>query len=278
MIDLSCHLLEGVEGGPESFQGSLEMCRRAVGDGVRTVVATPRWAAQAAAPPLSFAECEGQLSRLRREMGGALGLKLGFALQFGAHLPGLIEKYGARLTLGGAGTHVLVALPALEVPEGAEEVWAAIARLGLTPVVGRPECSSGLRHAPERLDAWVEAGAVVQLDAASVGGTYGREAQRFAWRCIERYAAASAVVIASNAREAGAQRPTLKSAAEEAARKLGTRRALALVEKTPAQIIGEANRAAHSSSSSRPPRVNLTRALEAALRSLLAPKTLPEES
>ena len=276
MIDLSCHLLEGVEGGPESFQGSLEMCRRAVGDGVRTIVATPRWAAHAAAPPLPFAECERQLSRLRREMGDALGLKLGFALQFGAHLPGLIEKYGARLTLGGAGTHVLVALPALDVPREAEEVWAAVARLGLTPVVGRPECSSGLRHAPERLDRWVEAGAVVQLDAASVGGTYGREAQRFAWRCIERYAAASAVVIASNARESGAQRPSLKSAAEGAARKTGTRRARALVEQTPAQIIGEANRAAHSSS--RPPGVNLTRALAAALRSLLAPKTLPEES
>lgn len=275
MIDLSCHLLEGVEGGPESFQGSLEMCRRAAGDGVRTLVATPRWAAHAAAPPLSFAECERQLSRLRRETGGTLGFKLGFVLQFGAHLPGLVEKYGARLTLGGAGTHVLVALPALDVPRGAEEVWAAIARLGFTPVVARPECSAGLRRAPERLDRWVEAGAVVQLDAASVGGTYGREAQRFAWRCVKRYGASNAVVIASNARESGPNRPSLKSAAQEAARKTGTRRALALVEQTPAQIIGEAGRAAHGS---RPRRVNLTRSLAAALRSLLAPKTLPEES
>ena len=276
MIDLSCHLLEGVEGGPESFQGSLEMCRRAVGDGVRTIVATPRWAAQAVAPPLSFDECERRLSRLRRELGGALGLKLGFALQFGAHLPGLVEKYGARLTLGGAGTHVLVALPALDVPEEAEEVWAAIAQLGFTPVVGRPECSSGLRHAPRVSTLGSRRGAVVQLDAASLGGAYGREAQRFAWRCIERYGAANAVVIASNAREAGAHHPSLRSAAEEAARKTGTRRALALVEQTPAQIIGEANRAARSSS--RPPRVNLTGALTAALRSLLARKTLPEES
>lgn len=276
MIDLCCHLLDGVEGGPESFEGSLELCRRALGEGVRTVVATPRWAADADEPPLPFEECERRLARLRRETGGALRLRLGFVLRFGAGLPSLVERHGSRVTLGGGGTHLLVALPALEVPEGAEEVWAALALKGLTPVVARPECSLGLRREPERLDRWVEAGAVVQLDAASVCGAYGREVRRFAWRCLERYGAANAV-LASNAREAGAsssRRPPLKQAAEEVARKAGTRRALALVEETPAQIIGEAARL----NTHRRPRLDPDRPWAAALRSLLTPRTLPEES
>jgi protein-tyrosine phosphatase len=274
MIDLCCHLLEGAEGGPESFRGSLELCRQAVADGVLTVVATPRWPSDSVAPPLAFAECEERLARLRREMGDALRLKLGFALQFGAGLPALIEKYGSLITLGGVGSHVLVALPSLDVPTEAEEVWAAVRRLGFTPVIARPECSLGLRREPKRLDRWVEAGAVVQLDAASVTGAHGREVWRFAGRCVERYGAGS-VVIASNARESWAgRRPSLRQAAEEAARKIGTRRALALVEKTPAQIIGEAGPTAHKR-----PRVNLSRTFWAnTLRSLLAPKTLPEES
>jgi protein-tyrosine phosphatase len=41
MIDLHNHLLYGMDDGPETLEESLEMCRIAWGDGIRTVVATP---------------------------------------------------------------------------------------------------------------------------------------------------------------------------------------------------------------------------------------------
>src|SRR4051812_26285125 len=41
MIDLHCHLLPGIDDGPRDIDGSLKMARRAVREGIRTVIATP---------------------------------------------------------------------------------------------------------------------------------------------------------------------------------------------------------------------------------------------
>jgi protein-tyrosine phosphatase len=41
VIDLHCHILPGVDDGPESVDESLAMAKRAAEDGIRTIVATP---------------------------------------------------------------------------------------------------------------------------------------------------------------------------------------------------------------------------------------------
>ena len=41
MIDLHCHILHGVDDGPQSIEESLTMARTAVNDGIHSVVATP---------------------------------------------------------------------------------------------------------------------------------------------------------------------------------------------------------------------------------------------
>lgn len=235
MIDLCCHLFEGTDdGGRGGFDERLEVCRLSLAEGVRAVVATLRWPAGATTPPGAFADFELSLARLQEESGGALRLRPGFVFEFGEGLPNLAEKYGSKLALGG-GTHLLVSLPALKTPAGAEGVWDALAGLGFRTVIARPECSTSLRLNPERLDRWVAGGVVAQLDAASVVGAYGREARRFAWRCLRSYPSGR-VVVAS-----GQRRASLGRAAGEIAKKIGRRRALDLVERTPADILGEAS-------------------------------------
>jgi len=41
MIDLHSHILPGLDDGPSGLEESLDMCRVAYGDGIRTIVATP---------------------------------------------------------------------------------------------------------------------------------------------------------------------------------------------------------------------------------------------
>ena len=41
MIDLHCHILPNLDDGPSSIDESLAMARRAVEDGIHTIVATP---------------------------------------------------------------------------------------------------------------------------------------------------------------------------------------------------------------------------------------------
>ena len=41
MIDLHCHILPGIDDGPELLDESIEMCRIAVNDGISKVACTP---------------------------------------------------------------------------------------------------------------------------------------------------------------------------------------------------------------------------------------------
>src|SRR5688572_23198151 len=109
MIDLRSHILDGTPCGPASFAESLEMCRTAVEDGVKIIVATPRWEVGDTEPPLPFEECRRKLNCLEMEMQGALSFKLGFGLQFSLELPRLVERHGSMLTLAGK-RHLLISL------------------------------------------------------------------------------------------------------------------------------------------------------------------------
>ncbi len=237
MIDLHCHILDGMNCGPESFDESIEICHQALESGVRTIVATPRWEAQPKGPPLPFAECRRKLDHLQHTVRGALSLRLGFMLRFSPHLPALVEQYGSRLTLGG-GRYVLVSLPALSTPTETEEVWEGLARRGCSVVVAHPECSLAIRRDPSRLERWVIAnGIMLQIDAASIIGAYGRDVQRFAVLCVRKYK--GRVVVASNVHNASSYRKSFGGAREELVKTFGRGYAQALTSETPARIIGD---------------------------------------
>lgn len=211
------------------------MCHQAVANGVRTIVATPRWDAQSLEPPLAPLDCEHKLKRLRLEMGGALSLKLGFLIRFRVDLAQLLERYGRAVTIGG-GRYVLVSLPSLRTPEETEAVWDAVRQIGYCVIVARPECSPVLRHNSQRLGQWVASGVKLQLDAASVTGAHGREVQNFAFACVRTYQD-SGVVVASSARDGQMRRTSLALAREALVKRFGARVARQLLTETPQAII-----------------------------------------
>jgi protein-tyrosine phosphatase len=236
MIDLRCHILDGTPCGPDSFSESLAMCRVAIADGVRTMVATPRWEAGRAEPPLAFEKCRRKLERLEAETRGVLSLKLGFAFQFSTELPGLVNRYGSKLALAGK-QHLLISLPSVGMPLEVEDVWKALARAGFSILDAHPECNTVLRREPARLARWVSEGVRLQVDTASVAGTHGREVRRFALECLRQYE--GRIVIASNVRQGANKNSSLGKVFEELTGSIGARQARSFMKETPAALIGD---------------------------------------
>lgn len=236
MIDIRSHILDGTSCGPKSFAESLEMCRAAIDDGVRTMVTTPRWEAGRTEPPIPFDECRRKLKRLEAETRGILSLKLGFALQFSLELPALVGRYGTELALAGK-RHLLISLPSIEVPSEVEGVWEALSRAGFFVVLSHPECNTVLRRDTARLTRWVSEGLMLQVDAASVAGTHGREVRRFALELLRKFEGRA--VVASNTRRSANQKSSLGNAREGLIGSVGERFALRLTKETPAAIISD---------------------------------------
>jgi protein-tyrosine phosphatase len=255
MIDLSCHLLEGTGCGPDSVEESVEMCRLAEEAGVRTIVATPCWEAGATSPPVPLAECCRKLDSLRERVGSQLALKFGFMFQYSADIPALTDTFGAVLALG-QGRHLLISLPATQLPRDMEKTWDELARRGYSVVLARPECSPALRSQRDRLDEWVRRGAKIQIAAASVTGGHGRTVKQFAMESFNAYG--ESVVLATRARSARASDFILGHAKEAVAKKFGASRAHASVNSTPLEIIGavperSSSTSGSNSSAARPP-------------------------
>lgn len=235
MIDLRSHILDGTPCGPDSFADSVKMCKASVADGVATIVATPRWKAGCAEPPLPFDDCLVKVERLESEMRGALSIRLGFALQFSGGLPDLAARHGAKLALDGK-RHLLVSLPSVEAPSEAEGVWRALAQGGFSVVLSHPECNAVLRRDASRLARWVAEGITLQIDAASVTGAHGREVRRFAVECLRKFS--GRVAVASNARRGQERKSSLGRAREVLGGSVGAAQASAFVRETPAALIG----------------------------------------
>ena len=210
------------------------MCRLAIEDGAKTIVATPHWEANASESPAFISACKQKLDRLQQALQGRLSLELGFLMKFSPDLDAFVEKYNTVFTLGG-GRCLLVTMSSLQKPEEARKVWKRLKERGYSVLLSRPECNLRLRRSPQILIDWSKIGVHLQLDSASITGAHGREVQRFAWDCLKMFP--NTTVIASGPRRQNQRAVSLGEAREQLAKKNWTAHARRLLWETPARII-----------------------------------------
>ena len=88
-------------------------------------------------------------------------------------------QLGAKGPLTGLNrtSHLLVEFPSTQIPAAAESVFHELGVLGVTPVIAHPERNLVFAEQPGKLARFVELGALVQITAGSLLGTFGRRAQ-----------------------------------------------------------------------------------------------------
>ena len=184
MIDLHSHILPGVDDGVRTVQEALALARAAVADGVRVLAATPHVREDY---PTSADTMERLVAEVRdrlREESIPLDLRTGGEVALD-RLELLGEDEIRRFGLGGNPSYLLVEFPYVGWPLAVEQQVAELKERGVTAVLAHPERNSDVQARPERLRGAVEAGALVQLTAASVDGRLGRPTRATAFALLE---------------------------------------------------------------------------------------------
>jgi protein-tyrosine phosphatase len=164
MIDLHSHLLPGVDDGSPTVEVSVPVLQQFAADGVECVVLTPHLiASRAAVAP--YEKHRAILATLRAAAPPAPELRLGWEIMLDE--PN-VDLRAPHLALGGAGA-VLVEFPRRAVPVRATDELARIRSSGLVPVLAHPERYWGCTT--ETVVKWRAAGAVIQMDTASLRGS-----------------------------------------------------------------------------------------------------------
>jgi protein-tyrosine phosphatase len=184
VIDLHSHILPGIDDGVATLDEARSLARAAVSEGVTAIAATPhvradyptrveQMEAGVAALNADFAEQGIELEVLH---GGELDLEF---------LAGLSDDELRRFSLGQTGRYLLVEFPYVGWPLALETTLFDLRIRGFEAVLAHPERNAEVQGRPTRLQALVDAGAVVQVTAASLDGRFGRSARGTALALVE---------------------------------------------------------------------------------------------
>lgn len=186
MIDLHCHLLPGVDDGPETMEESLAMAQTAVAQGITHLLCTPhhnngRYENPKASIIAAVAELQAALDTAAIPLTVLEGQEVRVTGE-------LIEDLTADnlLFTDLNDTYLLIEFPSADVPAYSETLLFELRGLGKIPVIVHPERNRYFMEDPDRLIPYLDMGCLAQLTAPSIVGIFGKKIQKIAHQMVER--------------------------------------------------------------------------------------------
>jgi len=226
MVDIHCHLLPGLDDGPETMEESVKMAEMALADGITHIAATPH------ANEVYAYDDERNL-RLREELAKKLDarLHLGAGCDFHLTYENLEAAWASptRFTINQK-SYLLLEFADFALPPFLDQALARLQQAGLKLIVTHPERNPLLRSSPERLHGWIAAGCTVQITGMSLSGGFGQAAERAALRFLD---ANWVHFVSSDAHNLRRRPPRLRQAYDFVAARRGPEVAQALFHDNP---------------------------------------------
>ncbi len=197
MIDTHCHLLPRLDDGPSSDADAVALAEELVQAGATTIVCTPHFNRRY---PTDHEVARERLTYMRTLLADSgLEVELELAAEIGpaTALNGGDDELQQRAI---SGRFLLVELEP-ETPAGVLPVLCErVEGLELTAVFAHPERCRAVQRDLRALSQARERGALVQVVASSLGGSWGHTTARTAWALV---ASARADLVGSDAHRPG---------------------------------------------------------------------------
>jgi protein-tyrosine phosphatase len=234
-VDIHAHVLYGIDDGPPERTDSEEMLRTAAASGTRTIAATPHLRSDF--PNVHVHELAGRCEELR-EWIAAEGLEITLVNGGEVGLVWALDASADDLRLasyGQRGTDLLIETPSTTV--GIEALLYQIRTHGYRVTLAHPERSREFQRNPALLEALVERGIMLQVNADGLLANPRKSpTSALAHKlCLDGLVHA----LASDSHRAGEWRPVsvIPEAATAAAELVGPERAQWMLADAPAAIV-----------------------------------------
>jgi protein-tyrosine phosphatase len=226
MVDLHCHILPGLDDGPDNMELSLAMAESAIADGITHVVATPHSNSEYV---FDYSRVRKVREELQAKIDGRLILASGCDFHLSPENLDALRAEASRFCINQR-DYLLVEFNEYSIPPVMDQTLHEIQLMRLRPVITHPERNAILRLQSERLLKWVRLGCFIQVTAGSLTGVFGTGAQKDAWRWM-----ADGLVhfVASDAHNMRGRPPKLQPAFELVLKQFGEEVASALFVDNP---------------------------------------------
>ena len=232
--DIHTHLLYGVDDGAENEEQMKKILDEAYSDGTRTICATPHFhpgffGENTAAVNVAFEKLKAYAARYP-DLKLCLGNELRYSLSCGEWL-----QSGACRTINGT-QYVLVDFLEYDDADFIVEATLKVFNSGYTPILAHAERYESFSRDMREIEYLRSCGAIIQVDAGSPFGGWGRGSKIRSRRIIE---AQLADIVASDAHNTMSRPPILSGCYEYVRDKCGREYADSLFIQNPQLILAD---------------------------------------
>jgi protein-tyrosine phosphatase len=237
VIDLHCHLLPGIDDGPDTVEEALDLCRHAVAAGITHSVVTPhvhpgRYVNDARNIAIAAQNFQQRLQQenipLRIAFSGEVRISPEILpMVLAGHIPFHGEWEGRKV--------MLLEFPHSHILPGSDKLIRWLLQRNILPLIAHPERNKDVMRDLSRLHEFVHMGCLLQVTAGSLAGRFGEMAEE---RAREIVVAGWATVLASDAHNLKARPPELADGLAVAESLIGVSEAAKLVNENPWQMVG----------------------------------------
>jgi protein-tyrosine phosphatase len=181
MVDLHCHILPGLDDGPEKIDESLAMAESAIADGITHVVATPHSSNEFA---FDYARVRQLRDELQAKVGDRLTLATGCDFHMSVENLEALRKDSAPFCINQA-NYLLVEFSEYSIAPSTGRTLHEMQLMDVRPIITHPERNAIVLTQPGRLREWIRIGCFGQVTGGSITGDFGTRPQSVALRWIE---------------------------------------------------------------------------------------------
>lgn len=177
MIDIHTHVLSNLrsDDGPKDPEKSRLMIQKAAEEGVTKIVATPHMLTP-------IPERREEIYEAIRALGPTEAEIIPGSEIFADDV---VLKSSESLICLGDSNYLLIEFPRAQLPEYTEDIFFDLQTRGYECIFAHPERNGSIVNDPNILVDLIEAGVLVQINAGSILGRYGKDSQKTAEILLE---------------------------------------------------------------------------------------------
>jgi protein-tyrosine phosphatase len=182
MIDIHHHLIFGVDDGATDLETSVRMVEMAANDGITHIACTPHAISRF---PYQFEVNAERRAMIQERVGDRviLGAGCDFHLSFDNIEDALTNP--KKYTINGK-NYLLVEFDDFHISQNISDTFYELTLAGARPILTHPERNLLLQKEPERIEAWLEQGCLIQITSNSLTGRFGKTAQSMGFRLLDK--------------------------------------------------------------------------------------------
>lgn len=185
MIDIHCHILYGIDDGPQDIEKSMELIRELHKKGIEKIIATPHFISGDDYVP-NCEEIREKVRILQEEIDKEdLKIKIYSGMEVYASHDTIERIRNNEILSLNDSRYILIEFPLELIPKYMSDLLFAMQLEGFTPIIAHPERYCSEYRESKLLDELVDKGVLLQINSESIMGTHGKRAKKAACQLLK---------------------------------------------------------------------------------------------